>query len=118
MRASGDLKPNASLVSNRIFVLTDSTSALDMPLSRGCVGAGPDAGDAAGEVDEGGNAAASRPGQPPVEGLLAGQALDVEDPAQAFLEQVGAVKTRVGLGDPLELLPLLDGEVFGFFHRA
>lgn len=73
----------------------------------------PDGGDAPGQVDEGGDAAATRPGQPPVQGDLAGFALDGEDVAQGFFEQIGAVEAGVGLGDPVQFVALPLGEVVG-----
>lgn len=78
----------------------------------GGVDAGADGGDAPGEVDEGRDSAATGPGQPPVQRLLAGLALDLEDEPQVFFEQVGTVQPRVGLGDPVQLGPLV-GELVG-----
>jgi hypothetical protein len=76
-----------------------------------------DRGDAFGEVDEGPDPAAAGPGQPAVQRDLAGLALDGEHVAQAFFEQVGAVQSWVGLGDPGQLVPLLVGEVVGVFPQ-
>jgi hypothetical protein len=70
-------------------------------------------GDLATQGDERGDAAASRPAQPAVEGFLAGLALDGEDVAQAFLEQVGAVLPGVGLRDPGQSVGLVDGQGVG-----
>ena len=106
IRASAERKPKAMRVSSRILVLTDSISALDRPWSSVAWIVRADRGDALGEVDEGGDAAAAGPGQPPVQGGLAGFALDGEHVAQAFFEQVGAVQPGVGLGDPGQLVPL------------
>ena len=67
--------------------------------------------DLAGELDEGRHAGASCPRQPPVEGVLAGVALDGEHESQSFLEEVGAMEPRVDLGDPVELGALVVGEI-------
>jgi hypothetical protein len=47
--------------------------------------------DAAGEIDEGGDAAPLRPTDPVSEGLFAGVAFDGEHHAEPFFEQVSAV---------------------------
>ena len=72
-----------------------------------------DGSDAFGEVHERQDSAASGPGQPAIQGDLAGLALGDEHVAQAFFEQVAAVQSRVGFGDPRQLLPLPVGEVVG-----
>ena len=67
--------------------------------------------DLAGELDEGRHAGASCPRQPPLEGVLAGVALDGKHESQSFLEEVGAMEPRVDLGDPVELGALVVGEI-------
>lgn len=67
--------------------------------------------DATGQLDEGGDAAAPRPGDPPVQGLFAFLAFDGEYMPKSFFEQVGAVQSGVGLGDPGQLGALGFGEV-------
>ena len=113
MRASGERNPNAMRVRSRILVLTDSISPLDRPWSRAASMACAVSHDAAGQLDEGGDAAAPGPGDPPVQGLLAFFALDREHVPQALFEQVGAVQPGVGLGDPGQLGGLAFGEVLG-----
>jgi len=76
-----------------------------------CVDLGAVSSDLATEFHEGRDPAALRPCQPPVEGLLAGVALDLEHEPEPLLEQVPAVQTRIGLGDPGQLGLLMDGEV-------
>ena len=66
-----------------------------------------------GEFDEDRDAAAARPGDPSVQGLLAGLALDREHVPQALFQQVGPVQAGVGLGDPGQLGGLAFGEVLG-----
>ena len=72
-----------------------------------------DGGDPFGEVHEGGDAAAACPGQPALERFDSVLPFDGEHVAQAFFEEVAAVETRVGLGDPVELVALAVGEVLG-----
>ena len=50
---------------------------------------------------------------PAVECLFAFVAFDGEHVAQSFFEEVGAPQSRVGLGDPVELVALTAGEVAG-----
>ena len=59
--------------------------------------------DASLQLDERGDAAASGPGDPPVERLFAGLTLELERDPQTLLEQVGTVQPGVGLGDPGQL---------------
>lgn len=69
--------------------------------------------DAAGELGERGDAAASGPAEPEVEcfdGVVVGK---LEDGAQALFQQVSAVELRVGRGDLGELGVLAFGEVLG-----
>ena len=73
--------------------------------------------DASGEVHEGGDATASGPGEPALEGVFAGLAFDGEDVAQALFEEVGAVEAGVGRGDPGELVALVVGEVLGVLPK-
>src|SRR3954452_10999649 len=113
MRASGDLKPNATLVMRRILVLTDSMRPLDSPCSiaariealcltmRRC------------RSTKVGDAAAAGPADPRLERLDGFVVAELEDQPEAFLEQVGTVQHRVGLGDPGELGLLPGGEVLG-----
>ena len=72
-----------------------------------------DGADASGEVHERGDATASGPREPALEGVFAGLAFNGEDVAQALFEQVAAIEARVGLGDPVELVALVVGEVLG-----
>ena len=113
MRASGERNPNAMRVSSRILVLTDSIERVGQAVFEGGVDAVADGADAFGEVDEGWDAAAAGPGKPAVQGGLAGLAPDREHVAQPFFEQVGAVQSWVGLGDPGQLVALPVGEVVG-----
>ena len=69
--------------------------------------------DAVGQLDEYRDAAAPRPGDPPVQGLLAFLALHRKHMPQALFEQIGAIQAGVGLGDPGQLGGLAFGEVFG-----
>jgi len=69
--------------------------------------------DAALQLDEGGDAASSSPADPAVEGFLSGVAFEHENGPEAFFEQVGAVQPGVGLGDPVQLVSLVVGEVLG-----
>jgi hypothetical protein len=92
------------------LVLTDSKGVGETVVERG-VDSVADGGDAFGEVDERGDAAAPRPGQPAVQCLFPGGALDGEDVAQPFFEQVAAVQSRIGFGDPGELVALAVGEI-------
>jgi hypothetical protein len=73
--------------------------------------------DAAGQFHEHRDAAAARPGDPPVQGLLAVFAFDREHMPQALFEQIGAIQSGVGLGDPGQLGGLAFGEVFGVFPQ-
>lgn len=59
-------------------------------------------GDAAGEFDEGLDAAASGPGEPVVEGLDGLVVGELKNQSEAFLEEVRAVEAAVGLGNPGE----------------
>ena len=72
-------------------------------------------GDLAGEVDKSGYPTAPRPGEPPVEGLLAGVALHDKDVAQPLFEQIGAVEAGVGLGDPGKAAAWWTVRFSGFF---
>ena len=67
--------------------------------------------DASLQLDERVDAAASGPGDPAVERFFASLALELECDPETLFEQVGAVKPRVGLRDPGQLLTLADGEV-------
>ena len=73
--------------------------------------------DAAGQLHEHWDAAAPRPGDPPVQGLLAFLALDRKNVAQPLFEQIGAVEPGIGFGDPGQLGALAFGEVFGVFPQ-
>jgi hypothetical protein len=79
----------------------------------GSVDAGPVAHDAALEVDEGGDAAASGPGDPAVEGVFGGLSPELEHDPEAFFEQVGPMDAGVSLDQPGEVLVLAGGEVLG-----
>src|SRR6266498_1903321 len=111
--ASGDLKPNATRVSRRILVLTDSTSPLDSPCCwrRGGLDGGPMLGDRPSEPDEGRDAAPPGPGQPRLQQHRRPYALEPEHQPKLLLEQVGAVQAIVDLGDPGKLAPLPAGQV-------
>jgi hypothetical protein len=69
--------------------------------------------DAAGQLDEHRDAAAARPGDPPVQGLLAFLAFDRKHMPQALFEQIGAIQAGIGFGDPGQLGGLAFGEVLG-----
>src|SRR6516164_6279272 len=75
------------------------------------------ANDAAGQLHEHWDAAATRPADPPVQGLLAFLALDRKHVAQPLFEQVRAVEPGVGFGDPGQFGALAFGEVFGVFPQ-
>ena len=64
------------------------------------------------------DAAALRPGDPPVQGLFAFLAFDGEYMPKSFFEQVGAVQSGVGLGDPGQLGAWASVRSCGFFHSA
>jgi hypothetical protein len=68
--------------------------------------------DRAAEFGEGPDAAALRPGAPPVEGLFPFFPFDFEYVPEAFFEQVGAVQAGIGAGDPFQLGLLAPGQVF------
>jgi hypothetical protein len=74
--------------------------------------------DAALEVDEGGDAAATGPFDSGLEGLDGFDVVELGDQPESFLEQVGMVQPGVGLGDPGQFGLLPGGEVLGFFHNA
>ena len=74
--------------------------------------------DLAGQLDEGRDTAAPRPGDPPVQGLFSFLSFDGEDMAQAFFEQIGAVQSGIGLGDPGQLVVLAFGEVLGVLPQG
>jgi hypothetical protein len=78
---------------------------VECAVDRGAVG-----DDATLEVHERGNAIAARPFDPSVECDLAFVAPDREVVAQSFFEEVGAPESRVGLGDPVELVTLQPGD--------
>jgi hypothetical protein len=73
--------------------------------------------DAAGQLHKHWDAAAPRPGDPPVQGLLAFLAFDRKHVAQPLFEQISAVEPGVGLGDPGQLGGLTLGEIFGVFPQ-
>ena len=73
--------------------------------------------DAAGQLHEHRDAAAPRPGDPPVQGLLAFLAFDRKHMPQALFEQIGAIQPGIGLGDPGQLGGLAFGEVLGVFPQ-
>ena len=87
----------------------------DQPLGQAVFEGGVDGGavfdDLAGQFDEGRDTAAPRPGHPPVQGLFTFLSFDGKDMAQAFFEQIGAVQSGIGLGDPGQLGVLPVGEV-------
>ena len=112
MSASGERNPNAIRVRSRILVLVDSISPWERPWSRAASMAWR-CHDAAGQLHEHWDAAAPRPGDPPVQGLLAFLAFDREHMPQALFEQIGAIQPGIGLGDPGQLGGLSFGEVFG-----
>jgi len=70
------------------------------------------------ELDEGGDPAAAGPSDPHLERFDGLVVAELEHQPETFLEQVGPVQPRVGLGDPGKLGLLPDGEVSGFFHNA
>ena len=113
MRASGERNPNAMRVRSRILVLVDSISPWDRPWSRAASMASRCRTMRSAQLDEYRDAAAPRPGDPPVQGLLAFLALDRKHMPQALFEQIGAIQAGVGLGDPGQLGGLAFGEVFG-----
>ena len=103
MRASGDLNPNATRVIRRILVLTDSMRPLERPCSIAARIESRCLTMRALQVDERRDPAPPRPADPAVQrfgGFVDGQ---LEDQPQPFLEQVGPVQARVGLGDPGQL---------------
>ncbi len=67
--------------------------------------------DATRQFDEDRDAAAARPGDPPVQGLLSFLAFDREYMPQSFFEQIGAIEPGIGLGDPGQLGGLAFSEV-------
>ncbi|CKR39914.1 Uncharacterised protein [Mycobacterium tuberculosis] len=73
----------------------------------------PVAFDAGGKLDEYRDATALGPGDPPVQGLFTFLALDRKHMPQALFEQVGAIQTGIGLGDPGQFGALAFGEVLG-----
>src|SRR3954462_12839776 len=66
--------------------------------------------DRAGQLHKLGYPPPRRPGQPPPQRFPPGLAADGENMPKSILEQVGTVETRVGLGDPRQLLLLVIGE--------
>lgn len=73
----------------------------------------PVAFDAGGKLDEYRDATTLGPGDPPVQGLFTFLALDRKHMPQALFEQVGAIQTGIGLGDPGQFGALAFGEVLG-----
>jgi hypothetical protein len=63
------------------------------------------------ELGEFGDASPGGPFQPPVEGVFAVLALELERQPQSFLQQPGPAQVRAGLGDPGELGLLAGGEI-------
>ena len=113
MSASAEWKPNATQVEHPDL----GVGGFDQPLGQAVVEGGVDRvavfDDAVGEFDEDRDAAAPRPRDPPVQGLLAFLAFDRERVPQALFQQVGPIQAGVGLGDPGQLGGLAFGEVFG-----
>jgi len=104
------VKPNAIRVRTRILVLVDSMSPFDRPCSRVCVDGSAVSDDPLLQDDELRDATAPGPADPSVQSFFACLALEDEHQAQALLEQVGPIQPGVGLGDPLQLGALFDGQ--------
>jgi hypothetical protein len=107
--ASGDLKPNATRVSRRILVLTDSTSPLDSPWVRAAWMAARCLVIARASRTKAG--IRQRPGQPRLQQHRRPRALEPKRQPKLLLQQAGAVQTIVDLGDPGKLAPLPAGQV-------
>jgi hypothetical protein len=91
MSASGEWNPNAIRVSSRILVFVDSISPWDRQWSRAASDGLAVSNDAAGQLDEYGDAAAPRPADPPVQSLFTFLARDRKHMPQALFEQIGAI---------------------------
>ena len=101
IKGSGVANPNAIRVMSLILVLTDSIRPLDRPCDRG-----QDRflvfHDPALQFHERVDPAAAGPANPLVQGRGCFGRVEAEDGAEPFLQQVGPVQPRVGLGDPGE----------------
>ncbi len=91
--------------------------AVAKPVVQGGVDAGQVPADLFPEFGEFGDAAASCPGQPAVQGVLAFFSVELECGPQPFFEQVSTPEVGVGFLDPGELGFLAAGEVLGVFPQ-
>ena len=113
MRGSAPWKPKATRVMRRILVLVDSISALDSPESRVASIAARCLTMRRCSSTKAGMRQRRAQLDPLVEGFFAGVALEREHDAESFFEQVGAPQPGIGLGDPVQLVALVVGEVLG-----